>query len=811
MRAAALVLALCACGGAATPSWERVELAPDPNPLQPGDALWSPQPVRSRPRAIAVTPDGARAYVALGGREDEPVAEVAVVDLARARVVRRIEVGRSPWAIAVHPSGRFAVVLLRYANRAAVIDVATDRVLSEVPVPFYTEGIAFSPDGRRAFLANRWKDSLLTWDVEVAGGAFRVVRTSYDGLAEWEPAGIPVGTNPRAVVASADRVYVAAVAGLGVTAIDPADGAVVARTHLNAPALDLALLGDHLVVSHTGRGTGHQPAYGFDGDRDGQAGDGTANVMFQDLQNEISVLDARTLEKVRSYTSDTICCRDFRDVDPDHPGRGAALPEPDTWPPSRIDFLPPRDTWTVAGALPEALAILPGPAGPELYVAYSASNEVQGFAMAADGSLAPLQTAGGLYRTSFNPMALAAVPGSRRLLVAERLADTLAILDLDAGPAATPVRVDLSVDPGAAPFPATDAELGEAFNFVTAPFTVDGDQSCAHCHRDGGNLEKSVAMPLQVSFAWGTRQVMAYRGAFDTRPWFFETAMDQGNFFPVINEFDRRENFCCEGLDPLVFSRYPKREECAADPSLAGCSHVLNCREDPPPECASRGYGRETLTRSEFFLEQSREVLGRERAVGDVLVDPQGQPLLLDFDGITRALGLFVLREPRFLPNPNRRTGQDAIARGRTLYHRPDVGCAACHPLPATTTALGLLPPGASLRFTPVISPLRDPDGNDVDRVVPGFLATFPMSVQDEAGVAFGATQLRGIWDRGDAFFHDGRARSLLEAIATPGHPALPAGQRGFNERDGQPNTHGATSQLTAGQLADLRTYLLSL
>jgi hypothetical protein len=131
--------------------------------------------------------------------------------------------------------------------------------------------------------------------------------------------------------------------------------------------------------------------------------------------------------------------------------------------------------------------------------------------------------------------------------------------------------------------------------------------------------------------------------------------------------------------------------------------------------------------------------------------------------------------------------------------------------LPATATATGLRPDGTPIRFPPVLSPLRDPAGNDVDVLTQGFLSTFPMSVSDEEGLHVGATELRGIWDRGNAFFHDGRARSLLEAVATPGHPALGPGQRGFNERDGQLDTHGATAALTPDQLHDLVDYLLSL
>ena len=58
-------------------------------------------------------------------------------------------------------------------------------------------------------------------------------------------------------------------------------------------------------------------------------------------------------------------------------------------------------------------------------------------------------------------------------------------------------------------FPATDAELGEAINEMTALFTVDGDQTCVHCHRENGAIARPIVMPLQRDRSWGARNIMA--------------------------------------------------------------------------------------------------------------------------------------------------------------------------------------------------------------------------------------------------------------------------------------------------------------
>lgn len=807
---AAVAAAACA---PCTPAVERVSLVPGPNPFGPGDPLWGPQPHRDHPAAVAVSIDGRKLYVALQGVEDEPGGEVAVVDLDTGTVARRIRVGSSPTGLALHPHGLFLAVTNRYSNFVSIVDTRRDEVAAEIPVPFYTIEVAFAPDGRRTWLTNRWKDSLLRWDVE-AGASFRVVADNYSGVPADLPAGIAVGQNPRDLAVSPDgrRVYVGAIAGMSLSVVDAESQVEVRRVHLNSPVGGVAAAGPWVFATHTGAGTQHPPEEGEDTDGDGRPGDGTANVMFQDLQNEIAVLDADgTL--VHGYTSDSLCCHDFRDVDPDRPNRGLLLPAPDTWTRSRVAFLPPREEWIVGGSLPERVAV----AGDRLYAVFSGSNEVQSFRIGGDGRLTPGEAASGLYRTGMNPNAIAFSPDGRQAYVAERLGEYVTVLDLSAGPGHE--RRILVGDVTAGEFPATDAEIGEAVNFVTSGFTVDGDQTCVHCHREGANVAKPVAMPLQSDPVWGTRMQMAYRGAADTRPWFMETAMDETNFFPVINEFARKENFCCEGLDPLVWGSYPAADACLKSPGMPGCNHVLDCTRDPPPECASRPYGSRHLRRNEHFLDAARRLLGRDRTFGDALyretLGPDGatvrQGLPLDFNGVTRSLGLFLLQRPRLLPNPNAQLDLPGARRGRALYESPGTGCASCHPLPTTAVARDFNPRSLPLRFPPLITPRRNPRNEDVDRISAGFVQSFPTTEQDAAGVRFGVPQLRGLWDRADRFLHDGRARSLAEAIATPGHPALRPGERGFNETSGMPDTHGGTSHLSAEEMEDLIAFILSL
>ena len=386
-------------------------------------------------------------------------------------------------------------------------------------------------------------------------------------------------------------------------------------------------------------------------------------------------------------------------------------------------------------------------------------------------------------------------------------------------------------DVSSGPFPATDAEIGELFNFVTAPFTVDGDQTCQHCHREGGNIDKAFSMPLSRALGVGLRQTMDYRGAADTRPWFFESAMDESNFVPVMNEFARIENFCCsdytlwpEGAPPGCSSDPPP--ECGAEPNPYSTNGASATRSGPMTHAAPRPTS--APSRDVFYLERIEEMIGRTRSFGDGLFweDPitdERNTVPLDFDGITRALGLFLMQDTGLLPNPND-ADRASVRRGQALFEGHDTACATCHPAPtfAVSTDVGGL--GVPLTMGPVVSPLRDALGNNLDLLAGAFLAAFPRAGMDQCEdvcaaevcaadpfacddlmeVDFGVPSLRGIWDRADSMLHHGLGKGLREVLCTPGHPALGPGEVGRNERDGIPDTHGGTSHLSPQELEDL-------
>jgi YVTN family beta-propeller protein len=151
-RAAALVfLLLCAC----SPRAARKAGGPPPaaTPVEPrvvGDAVVAKIPTRGFGTAIALSPDGTRAYVTVQ-------AAVLVIDTAAGRVVRTIETGGTPHAIVLSRDGSrgFAVDLLQ--QDLWILDLSAARVSSRVPLgarsaPVLRPGVALSADGRTAYV-----------------------------------------------------------------------------------------------------------------------------------------------------------------------------------------------------------------------------------------------------------------------------------------------------------------------------------------------------------------------------------------------------------------------------------------------------------------------------------------------------------------------------------------------------------------------------------------------------------------------------------------------------------------------------------
>jgi hypothetical protein len=91
---------------------------------------------------------GRHAYVTDSGN-----GELAVVDLERGRVVRRVAVGAGARHLSLSPDGRVAWVSLgSSAAEIAVVDLRALRVARVVRPPFLAHDVGFSPDGRRVWV-----------------------------------------------------------------------------------------------------------------------------------------------------------------------------------------------------------------------------------------------------------------------------------------------------------------------------------------------------------------------------------------------------------------------------------------------------------------------------------------------------------------------------------------------------------------------------------------------------------------------------------------------------------------------------------
>jgi cytochrome c peroxidase len=111
-----------------------------------------------------------------------------------------------------------------------------------------------------------------------------------------------------------------------------------------------------------------------------------------------------------------------------------------------------------------------------------------------------------------------------------------------------------------------------------------------------------------------------------------------------------------------------------------------------------------------------------------------------------------------------------AIARGRAIFARPDVGCATCHVPPRYTDSTM-----TASRF--IFHDVGTGDGAD-----------------ERAGPAFDTPSLRMLWDSAP-YFHDGSAQTLRDVLM----------------RKNPLNRHGSAQQLSEAEIQDLIAFLLSL
>jgi len=380
----------------------------------------------------------------------------------------------SPIEMAFSPDGRLLYVVCQESDEIRVVDAASANVVATIPVGHVPRGIALSPDGRRLYVTNSWSDTVSVID----SGARAVVQT------------LPTGFEPTGVVAdrTGSTLYVANRLSSDISVIDLATGQEVKRLLAGRGA-------SYLAVSPDGRLIFCTHVYPNPG-------------AFRTPPNsEITVIDARTQTVIDRKQLHNVAGVFHVAVSADGKlGVAAQLRPKNLIPLAHVEHgWAFGDSLTLFGqdaggtvqvpideldryfAMPWGIAITPDKS--KIFLTTAGSQSVTAIDVArllktvhsrrqpfvndlsASADYVIARIAVGL-----NPRGVVLSPDGKRLYVANRLDDTVSVIDTAEN------RVESTIDLGGPKN--TDAlRRGERL-FYTAEFAFQGQFGCSNCHID---------------------------------------------------------------------------------------------------------------------------------------------------------------------------------------------------------------------------------------------------------------------------------------------------------------------------------------
>jgi YVTN family beta-propeller protein len=113
------------------------------------------------PIEMALSADGRQFYVVCQDSD-----EVRVVDLASGKVVARVPVGHVPRGIALSPDNRQIYITNAWSDTVSVIDAATLKVVQTLPTGFEPAGIVVDRSGKTVYVANRLSGDISVIDLK---------------------------------------------------------------------------------------------------------------------------------------------------------------------------------------------------------------------------------------------------------------------------------------------------------------------------------------------------------------------------------------------------------------------------------------------------------------------------------------------------------------------------------------------------------------------------------------------------------------------------------------------------------------------
>jgi len=747
----------------------------DPNNpvVKSGSQHWPfvPQPFRSWPTSLALTPDGRKLYVSLPGREGYPDWRVAAVDTASRSVLTWVDLrpagvtrGTRPTGLAVSPANPriypvpYLVVLNEYANFASVVDTVTDRVIGELATGFYGEDLAFNADGTRLYLTDRFKDQVRAFRVD-PGPFFTQIAAISTGTSDLDRA------NPRDLALSDDgrTLYVANTLGHTIAVIDVAGDAnrLVQTLPVGGLATDVKIAGRWGIVSgHETNTVLNEPETGHglpkkvngaavrnDGSPLGYTPvmtDATRATTFDDIGTELNVFDTTANRFVYRYV-DFERDRSLLAI----PGQVADLGDHE--PGQKI----------IRGSGAEQIFIR----GDLLFVSQMHSDKVEVFRIDQNPSTPAkiLTWVGTEYTGGITPQGIAVSPDGRNVYVANLQTEDVSFLEVDSSGRLTrrgyvPVGVtNVTPDPvkggnGSNLF-ATDEEKGLRWLFTTA-YSDDGQKSCGHCHwqsrSDGGQWN------VGANAVGGVKVCPQNKDISDNWPEWYE------------------------GLNNDLMAY------------ASACNGEVVAAERPNALFPQATQADRFRAREDYVLRKTEE---SSRAIGRP--DLSGKAFKVGYYDMAYLQILWSQNETRLMPNPLTQFPSAAeaelVARGRFLFTaevaQGGSGCASCHhngnkitngEVDDTFQDFNIHEPGVVAETT------VDNQGPFTRLDNDYFFQKFGPP-QDEGGrqniSSRNTKHLRAFWDSVPRWLHHGGAHSLREILLAPDSPLLQPGERGFNFR----------------------------
>lgn len=200
----------------------------------------------TQPSNLAFAPDGARAYLALGGGDVEVYDVDAVSGKLTSVTTVSTGAGSGLRNVVLSSDGAYAYAIDQFQDRVVVVDTATNTVLTNVTVGDQPLDITVSPDGAHLYVSNFSDDSVSVIDT-ATNSVSATLSLDFGGTNGFGPDGVAVSRDGA-------YLYVANRSTGNITIIDTATGNPIAIVSSGSQTNSVAISPDGTALYATSQG-----------------------------------------------------------------------------------------------------------------------------------------------------------------------------------------------------------------------------------------------------------------------------------------------------------------------------------------------------------------------------------------------------------------------------------------------------------------------------------------------------------------------------------------------------------------------------